>query len=241
MPAGAGLLMEAELTALNRALENPQHPVAAIVGGAKISTKLELLGILVVKTDILILGGGMANDISARQGHRRQKIPVRNQHGWIRPAPSCWLRPKQEKCEIVLPVDGLAAREFKADTLHETCGINMIPHDHMILDIGPQTLETLEKKLHHCKTVVWNGPMGAFEVPPFDSGTTELAQYVAQQTKLGKLKSVAGGGDTVSALEQAGVVGDFSYVSTAGGAFLEWLEGKVLPGVAALYQDKKAA
>jgi phosphoglycerate kinase len=147
----------------------------------------------------------------------------------------------KEKCEIVLPVDCIAAIELKADTTYETCGINMLPHDHMILDIGPLTVRALEKKLHHCKTVVWNGPMGAFEVPPFDSGTTDLAQYVAKETKAGKLKSVAGGGDTVSALEHAKVADDFSYISTAGGAFLEWLEGKTLPGVAALMAVPKAA
>ena len=239
MPAGAGLLMEAELTALNRALENPQHPVAAIVGGAKISTKLELLGNLVEKTDILILGGGMANTFLFAKGIDVKKSLCET--NMADQARAIMGKAKQEKCEIILPVDGLAAREFKADTLHETCGINMVPHDHMILDIGPLTLEMLEKKIHHCKTVVWNGPMGAFEIPPFDSGTTELAKYVAQQTKKGKLVSVAGGGDTVAALEHAGVAGDFTYVSTAGGAFLEWLEGKTLPGVAALYQAKKAA
>ncbi|HTK84859.1 MAG TPA: phosphoglycerate kinase [Patescibacteria group bacterium] len=232
LPAGAGLLMEAELNALHAALEKPVHPVAAIVGGAKISTKLELLGNLIEKTDVLILGGGMANTFLFAQGFNIKKSLCESE--MADQARAIMEKAKKEKCEIILPVDGVAAAEFKADAPHETCGVNVVPDHHMILDIGPLTVQNLEKKLGSCKTVVWNGPMGAFELKPFDRGTVELAQFVAKKTKAGKLKSVAGGGDTVAALEEAGVVDDFTYVSTAGGAFLEWLEGKTLPGVAAL-------
>ena len=239
LPAGAGLLMEAELNALNEALEDPQRPVAAIVGGAKISTKLELLGNLVAKVDMLILGGGMANTFLFAQGvDVKKSLCEADMAGQAR---AIMDKAKKAGCEIVLPVDGVAATAFEKDAPHKIGPVKAIPDGHMVLDIGPQSVDALKNKLAGCKTVVWNGPVGAFEVEPFDRGTVELAKIVAAFTKAGKVKSVAGGGDTVAALEHANVADDFSYISTAGGAFLEWLEGKTLPGVAALLGRKAAA
>ena len=239
LPAGAGLLMEAELNALGAALEKPQRPVAAIVGGAKISTKLELLENLVKRTDLLVLGGGMATTLMFAQGHEVGKSLC--EKDMAPQAKAIMEAAKKSGCEIVLPADRIVVKEFGKNAPHEAVASDAIPADREAVDVGPATVKQLEEKLAKCKTVVWNGPLGVFEVPPFDTGTNRIAQLVAKLTKDGTLVSVAGGGDTVSALEHAGVAGDFTYVSTAGGAFLEWLEGKTLPGVAALAETRKAA
>lgn len=239
MDTAAGFLMESELKALSAALEKPERPMAAIVGGAKISTKLELLGNLVEKANILILGGGMANTFLWAQGvDMKASLCERDM---AEEARIIMAKAKTCGCDIVLPVDGLWGEKFEANTPHGVCAINAVPAGKMILDIGPQTGLMLQQKLAFVKTIVWNGPLGAFEISPFDKGTTDLARYVASQTKVGRVVSVAGGGDTVAALEHAGVAEKMTYVSTAGGAFLEWLEGKTLPGVAALIASKKAA
>jgi phosphoglycerate kinase len=234
LPNAAGRLMEAELTALTKALEQPQRPVAAVVGGAKISTKLDLLGNLVQKVDKLILGGGMANTFLYAQGTDIGASLC--EKDMADAARAIMEKAKAAGCEIVLPTDGVIAPEFKEGAPNQTVMVNAIPAEQMVLDIGPASVEALDKLLDGCKTVVWNGPLGAFEVQPFDTGTTAVARHAAELTGQGKVLSVAGGGDTVAALEHAGVINDFTYVSTAGGAFLEWLEGKDLPGVAALKQ-----
>lgn len=239
MPTAAGFLMEAELTALQNALEAPKKPVMAIVGGAKISTKLALLNNLVQKVDMLVLGGGMANTFAFAKGMEVgqslcEKDMASDAKEIMKTAESCG-------CDIILPVDRVILKEFGENAPHSVVAADQIPSDMESVDIGPATVEMLAEKLKSCKTVLWNGPMGVFEVKPFDNGTNKLAQAVAKETKAGTLISVAGGGDTVSALENAGVVEDFTYISTAGGAFLEWLEGKTLPGVAALSAYKKAA
>lgn len=232
LPNAAGLLMEAELTALKDALEAPDHPVIALVGGAKISTKLDVLTNLTIKVDILVLGGGMANTFLYAQGHDlKASLCEKDMADTAREIMS---KAQAHNCEIILPVDGVAAAEFAANADHVTCGNDDVPDDYMVLDIGAETIEALKGKIASAKTLLWNGPMGAFEIEPFDNGTCEVAKFAAAQTKSGALKSVAGGGDTVAALEKAGAADDFSYISTAGGAFLEWLEGKTLPGVAAL-------
>ena len=235
LPAYAGRLMEAELEALDKALGNPKKPVAALVGGAKISTKLELLGNLVEKVDAIIIGGGMANTFLAAQG-----INVGNslcEHDLTDTARAIMDKAKAANCMIHLPKDAVIAREFRENAQHETVPIENVPSDAMILDAGPETVNQLSSFLETCKTLVWNGPMGAFELKPFDAATTSLAHHVADLTQTGRMLSVAGGGDTVAALKKAGVDDKFSYISTAGGAFLEWLEGKELPGVAALSRD----
>jgi phosphoglycerate kinase len=232
LPAAAGRLMQAELVALSRALDHPERPVAAVVGGSKISTKLELLGNLVRRVDRLVLGGGMANTFLFAQGVAIGKSLC--EADMADQARAITAAAKQAGCQLVLPVDGVIARELKAGAATEVVGIDAVPEDAMILDIGPTSIAYVNQQLALCKTVVWNGPLGAFEISPFNVGTNAVAQEVARLTRSGALLSVAGGGDTVAALTQAGVVGDFSYVSTAGGAFLEWLEGKDLPGVAAL-------
>jgi phosphoglycerate kinase len=232
LPAVAGRLMQAELEALNKALGKPERPVAAIVGGAKVSTKLELLGNLVAKVDRLVVGGGMANTFLFAKGMAVGKSLC--EPDLADTAREILRKAEAAGCLLVLPVDVVAASEFKADAAHVTVGVDAVPSDTMIVDVGPRTVELLDRELSLCKTVVWNGPLGAFELAPFDAGTTALARRVAALTSEGKLLSVAGGGDTVAALAHAGVVDQFSYVSTAGGAFLEWLEGKELPGVAAL-------
>ena len=232
MPAVAGRLMQAELVALTKALEKPERPVAAVVGGAKISTKLDLLGNLVQKVDMLVLGGGMANTFLYAQG--KDVGASLCEKDMADAAREIMEKAKAAGCEIVLPPDGVIASEFKAGAENQTVSSDAIPGDKMMLDVGPASIDMLKGKLAECKTVVWNGPLGAFEIEPFDTATTAVAQYAAQLTKDGKMLTVAGGGDTVSALEHAHVIGDFSYVSTAGGAFLEWMEGKELPGVAAL-------
>jgi phosphoglycerate kinase len=232
LPAYAGRLMQAELEALDAALGNPVRPVAAIVGGAKVSTKLELLGNLLSKVDVLVIGGAMANTFLAAQGVAVGKsLQEAELHDTAR---GILAQAKGGRCEIVLPLDAVVATEFKPNVPTRTVGINDVPADAMILDVGPATVADLAGRLATLKTLVWNGPLGAFETPPFDAATTAIARAVAAATQSGALRSVAGGGDTVSALRHAGVLDKMSYVSSAGGAFLEWLEGKTLPGVAAL-------
>jgi len=234
LPACAGRLMQAELTALEQALAQPKRPLTAVVGGAKVSSKLELLGNLVEKVDHLVIGGGMANTFLAAQGK-----PVGTslcEHDMADTARDILAKAQTTGCQILLPSDVVVAREFKAGAQHETVAATACPADAMILDAGPATAAAMAKVLQASKTLIWNGPMGAFELPPFDAATNAAAQTAATLTKSGQLISVAGGGDTVAALNQAGVGADFSYISTAGGAFLEWMEGKTLPGVAALTQ-----
>ena len=233
LPAYAGRMMQAELEALDAALGAPQRPVAAIVGGSKVSTKLELLGNLVGRVDAIVIGGAMANTFLAAGGISVGKsLQEAEMHGTARDILN---RAEAAGCEVVLPTDAVVAREFKAHAATETVPVGAIPADAMMLDVGPDTVRALRDRLPRLRTLVWNGPLGAFETPPFDAATTALAQAVANATAGGGLRSVAGGGDTVSALRHAGVMERMSYVSTAGGAFLEWLEGKTLPGVAALY------
>jgi len=232
LPKAAGRLMQAELVALNKALEAPVRPVAAVVGGAKISTKLELLGNLVAKVDVLVLGGGMANTFLYADGVNVGKSLC--EADMADQARAIAAKAKEKGCELVLPKDGVVAREFKAGAANETVAIDALPVDAMMLDVGPKSIAHIVERLKGCKTVVWNGPLGAFEIEPFDAGTNAVAGLVAERTQEGRLLSVAGGGDTVAALAAAGVEEKFSYVSAAGGAFLEWLEGKDLPGVAAL-------
>jgi phosphoglycerate kinase len=235
LPAHAGRLMQRELEALDTALGNPQRPVAAIVGGSKVSTKLELLGNLVAKVDVLVIGGAMANTFLAAQGIAVGKsLQEAEMHDTAR---AIRARAKEIGCEIVLPVDAVTATEFKPNPPTQTVPITAIPADAMMLDVGPGTVADLQRRLQGWKTLVWNGPLGAFETPPFDAATVALAQAVAAATEAGSLRSVAGGGDTVSALRHAGVVDRLTYVSSAGGAFLEWLEGKTLPGVAVLMAE----
>ncbi|MBK3775461.1 phosphoglycerate kinase [Azospirillum brasilense] len=232
LPAAAGRLMQAELEALTKALEKPERPVAAVVGGAKISTKLDLLGNLVKKVDMLALGGGMANTFLYAQG-----VDVGAslcEKDMADQARAIMETAKAANCELLLPKDFIVAKEFKAGAAHRAVPADGIGADEMALDVGPETVEFLGLKLQGAKTVVWNGPLGAFEIQPFDAGTNAVAGLVAERTSEGGLLSVAGGGDTVSALAHAGVDEKFTYISAAGGAFLEWLEGKDLPGVAAL-------
>lgn len=232
LPSYAGRLMAAELQALERVLEKPERPLVAVVGGAKVSTKIELLGNLIGKVDTLVLGGGMANTFLNATGLEVGKSLCERDLADL--ACDIIARAKHERCTLLLPSDVVIAREFKAGAPTETVAINAMPRDAMILDIGPRTIKAIVDVLEQSRTVLWNGPLGAFEVPPFDRGTVAAARAVAELTERKKLVSVAGGGDTVAALGHAGVIDQFSYVSTAGGAFLEWLEGKTLPGVAAL-------
>lgn len=232
LPAYAGRTMQAEIEALAKALETPERPVLAVVGGAKVSSKLELLGNLVKKVDILVIGGGMANTFLAAQGKAVGKSLC--EHDLLDTARSVLATAKASGCEIVLPVDAVVASEFKAHAPSRTVSVDHVGEADMMLDIGAASVKTVAAKLATAKTLVWNGPFGAFELEPFDAGTNAVAHEAARLTKAGKLLSVAGGGDTVSALNHAGAADDFTYVSTAGGAFLEWLEGKPLPGVDAL-------
>ncbi len=232
LPSYAGRTMQAELDALEAGLGNPQRPVIAIVGGAKVSTKLDLLSNLVEKVDALAIGGGMANTFLAAQGVNVGKSLC--EHDLAGKAREILETARKAGCEVILPVDGVVAREFKANADNETVPVGNIPAGAMMLDVGPETVEAVNAWIAKAKTLVWNGPFGAFELTPFDKATLAVAKFAAYQTKAGKLVSVAGGGDTVSALNHAGVADDFTYVSTAGGAFLEWMEGKELPGVAAL-------
>jgi phosphoglycerate kinase len=232
LPAYAGRLMQAELEALAAALDHPERPLVAIVGGAKVSTKLELLGNLVGRVDMLVIGGAMANTFLAADGIGvGRSLQEADMHATARDIAA---KAKQAGCEIILPIDAVTATEFRPNPPTKTVAIAAVPADSMILDVGPATVALLTKRLGEARTLVWNGPLGAFETPPFDAATTALAQAVAAATDAGQLRSVAGGGDTVSALRHAGVIDRISYVSTAGGAFLEWMEGKTLPGVAAL-------
>ncbi len=231
-PSCAGRLMEEELRALEAALGTPKRPVVAVVGGAKVSTKLDLLGNLVSKVDHLVIGGGMANTFLAAQGINVGKSLC--EHDLADTAREILTKAEAAGCEIILPRDLVVAREFKAGAAHETVAPDACPADAMILDAGPATVAYIEGVLAKAKTLIWNGPLGAFEIAPFDAATNAAALAAAKLTKAGKLTSVAGGGDTVAALNQAGAAADFTYISTAGGAFLEWMEGKELPGVAAL-------
>jgi phosphoglycerate kinase len=232
LPSHAGRLMQREVEALTAALEDPERPVCAIVGGSKISTKLELLGNLVEKVDMLVIGGAMANTFLAAQGTDvGRSLQERDMHATARDILAI---ARAEDCEIVLPVDAVTATEFRANPPVRVVPIGEVPADAMILDVGPKTVELLIARLPGFRTLVWNGPLGAFETPPFDAATVALAHAVADATAAGALRSVAGGGDTVAALRHAGVLDRMSYVSTAGGAFLEWLEGKILPGILAL-------
>jgi phosphoglycerate kinase len=232
LPAAAGRLMQAELEALNKALEAPQRPVAAVVGGAKISTKLDLLSNLLGKVDVLVIGGGMANTFLFAKGVAiGRSLSERDMADTARRIMS---EAEGARKRIVLPIDAVVAPALTAGDVAKTVPVGRIPDDQMILDVGPQSVADIVAALEGCRTLVWNGPLGAFEHPPFDKGTVAVAKIAAKLTKSGRLLSVAGGGDTVAALAQAGVEDRFSYVSTAGGAFLEWLEGKTLPGVAAL-------
>jgi phosphoglycerate kinase len=233
LPAYAGRAMEAELKALEAALGSPQRPVAAVVGGAKVSTKLEVLEHLVGRVDHLIIGGGMANTFLAARGVDVGKSLA--EHDLAATAEGILAAAERAHCTVHLPYDVAVAREFAANPPSlRICNVHEVAPDEMILDIGPAAVEALADVLKTCRTLVWNGPLGAFETPPFDAATVALARTAAALTREGSLVSVAGGGDTVAALNQAGVADDFTFVSTAGGAFLEWMEGKTLPGVAAL-------
>lgn len=232
LAAYAGRGMQAELEALGRVLEKPQHPVVAIVGGAKVSSKLAVLENLITKVDALVIGGGMANTFLKAQG-----LPIGkslHEPALLDKAREIMAKAKERNCAIVLPSDGVVAKEFKAMAAAKTLPIAETPDDGMILDIGSDSIAAIAARLETAKTVVWNGPVGAFETPPFDNGTSAVARHVAMLTKVGQMVSVAGGGDTLAALAHAGAEDGFTYCSTAGGAFLEWLEGKELPGVKAL-------
>ncbi|MFL5065966.1 MAG: phosphoglycerate kinase [Xanthobacteraceae bacterium] len=232
LPAYAGRAMQAELEALTTALEAPARPLAAIVGGAKVSTKLDLLGNLITKVDSLIIGGAMANTFLLAQG-----TPVGNslaERELADTARDILVKAKAKDCDVVLPVDAVVAPRLEAHAPSRTVDVIQVGSDDMILDIGPRSVEHVVSLLARTKTLVWNGPLGAFEVEPFDTGTVEVAEAAAELTSAGKLVTVAGGGDTVAALNAAGVTARLTYVSTAGGAFLEWLEGKPLPGVEVL-------
>jgi phosphoglycerate kinase len=236
LPSFAGRAMEAELKALEKALGQPERPVVAIVGGAKVSTKLDVLGNLVGKVDHLIIGGGMANTFLAARGVKIGKSLA--EHDLAGEAESIMKRAEEEGCTIHLPYDVVVAKELAPNPPSlRTCNVHEVEADEMILDIAPASVEALSDVLKTCRTLVWNGPLGAFEIPPFHQATMVLARTAAALTQERSLVSVAGGGDTVSALNHAGVVLDFSFVSTAGGAFLEWMEGRSLPGVAALQKE----
>jgi phosphoglycerate kinase len=234
LPCAAGRLMEEELSALSRALETPLKPVMALVGGAKISTKLDLLRNLVAKMDLLVLGGGMANTFLAAQGVAVGKSLYESD--MLDLARTIMGEAQQKECKILLPSDVVVAPELKKDAPLSIVPVGSIPGDQKIFDLGPESTERVRAKIRTSRTLIWNGPLGVFEVPPFDKATIEIALTVAETTQDGTLLSVAGGGDTIAAIRQAGVTDKLSYISTAGGAFLEWLEGKTLPGVLALYK-----
>jgi phosphoglycerate kinase len=232
LPSFAGRLMEAELKALDAALGSPARPVVAIVGGSKVSTKLDLLGNLSKRVDVLVIGGAMANTFLAAQGHGMGKsLQEAEMHDTAR---AILETARAANCEILLPADLVVAEEFRTNPPTRTVRADAVPAGFMALDVGPETEQAIEQRLRGASTLVWNGPLGAFETPPFDAATVGVAQVVAALTQSGALKSIGGGGDTVAALRHAGVAERLTYVSTAGGAFLEWLEGKTLPGVAAL-------
>jgi len=235
LPACAGRLMEAELKALEAALSAPERPVVAVVGGAKVSSKLDLLGNLVRKVDALVIGGGMANTFLAAQGHNVGKSLA--EHDMAETAREIMAKAEEAACEIILPIDVVCATEFAEGADNITVSADQCPSDRMILDAGPASVARVAEAFEDAKTLIWNGPLGAFEIAPFDAATNAAAAHAAKLTRAGKLISVAGGGDTVAALNKAGAADDFTYISSAGGAFLEWMEGKTLPGVAALEQD----
>jgi phosphoglycerate kinase len=232
LPAAAGRLMEEELSALGKALEHPEKPLIALIGGSKISTKLDLLNNLIAKVDMLVLGGGMANTFLAAKGTAIGKSLY--EPDMLDTARAIMAAAQGRGCYILLPVDVVVAAEMKAGAAHQTVSVSAVPAEQMIFDVGEKTVREIKDTLTQCRTVIWNGPLGVFEMPPFDAATNEVAIAVSDLTKRGQILSVAGGGDTVSALAHAGVTQGISYLSTAGGAFLEWLEGKTLPGVAAL-------
>jgi len=232
LPSAAGRLMEAELKALEAALGNPERPVVAVVGGAKVSTKLDLLGNLVEKVDHLVIGGGMANTFLAAKGLDVGKSLA--EHDMADTAREIMEKAEQAGCAILLPSDVVVAREFKPHAENETVPADACPADAMILDAGPETVARIAAVFEQCRTLIWNGPLGAFEIAPFDAATNAAAAKAAELTRAGRLVTVAGGGDTVAALNGSGTADSFSYISTAGGAFLEWMEGKELPGVAVL-------
>jgi phosphoglycerate kinase len=232
LPAYAGRTMQAELEALEKGLGQPVKPVVAIVGGAKVSTKIDLLMNLVKRVDALVIGGGMANTFLAARGTDVGKSLC--EHDLAPTAKQIMIEAASAGCAIVLPTDAVIAKEFKANADNQVVSVDAVPADAMILDVGPKTVEAINGWIAKAETLVWNGPLGAFEIAPFDAATVAAAKFAAEETKAGKLVSVAGGGDTVSALNHAGVADDFTYISTAGGAFLEWMEGKELPGVTAL-------
>ena len=234
LPAYAGRTMQAELEALSKALETPKKPVIAIVGGAKVSTKLELLENLIGKVEALVIGGAMANTFLHAQGLKVGKSLV--EKDMADTARRILAKAEAGSCAIILPVDAIVAYHFEANAPSHAYGFDAIPDDGMMLYVGDQSVERVKGAIDEAATLVWNGPMGAFEMHPFEKATVAIAKYAAARTKAGKLVSVAGGGDTVAALNLAGVADQFTYVSTAGGAFLEWMEGKVLPGVAVLRQ-----
>jgi phosphoglycerate kinase len=236
LPSAAGRSMEQELTHLDKALGDPQRPVMAVVGGAKVSTKIALLENLVKRVETLVIGGAMANTFLAAEGIEIGKSLVERDH--IETALKVIHLANESGAALILPVDAVVAEEFRAHAKHRTVAIRDVAASEMILDVGPKSIEAFAHRLLNTRTLVWNGPFGAFETEPFDKGTVEAAKLVAKATKAGNLLSVAGGGDTVAALNHAGVADGFSYVSTAGGAFLEWLEGQELPGVAALVASK---
>lgn len=232
LPSAAGRLMQRELEALNTALGSPERPVVAVVGGAKVSTKLELLGNLCTRVDQIVIGGGMANTFLAAMGGEVGKSLC--EHDMIDTARQIMAKASQADCEIILPSDVVVAKEFKANAEAEVVSAMACPKDAMILDAGPTSIADVQKRFEAAKTIVWNGPLGAFEIPPFNAATDAAALKAAALTKAGAVLTVAGGGDTVAALNASGAGADFTYLSTAGGAFLEWMEGKTLPGVAAL-------
>jgi phosphoglycerate kinase len=232
LPACAGRLMQTELGALEKALTTPERPVCAVVGGAKVSTKLELLGNLLHRVDSLVIGGAMANTFLAAQGISVGRSLC--EHDMADTARDILADAAARGCELILPVDAVVAREFKANAPHQIVPVTACPDDAMILDAGPASIARIAAAFEAARTLVWNGPLGAFEIPPFNAATDSAARHAAALTRAGRLLSVAGGGDTVAALNASGAAADFTYVSTAGGAFLEWLEGKTLPGVAAL-------
>ncbi len=237
LPSCAGRLMQAELQALEKALSKPEHPVVAVIGGAKVSTKLDLLGNLIPKVDKIIIGGGMANTFLAADGYDVGKSLC--EHDLAETARGIVARAKAAGCELILPTDVVTAKEFKAGAEAQVVGIDAVAADAMILDAGPESVARIRDVFDNAKTLVWNGPLGAFEIPPFNAATDAAATHAAGLSAAGKLLSVAGGGDTVAALNKSGAAEKFTYISTAGGAFLEWLEGKTLPGVAALETSEK--
>jgi phosphoglycerate kinase len=236
LPAYAGRAMQEELEALEKGLGNPARPVVAIVGGAKVSTKIDLLMNLTHKVDALVVGGGMANTFLAARGVEVGKSLC--EHDLAETAKRIMIEAAEAGCAMILPTDAVVAKEFKAGAASETVAVDKVPADAMILDAGPMTVEAVNQWIDRAATIVWNGPLGAFEIEPFDKATVEAARHAAERTKEGRLVSVAGGGDTVAALNHAGVADDFTYVSTAGGAFLEWMEGKALPGVEVLRRQQ---